>query len=324
MTNGVGNGAVTACMFAPSVSRKALEIGVIDQSLPAVTQGYSLHRARVPGGVRARKTIALVCEETEAMCFRHRSFTPQIGGSMATASLTLHKGARRVERPELNAVPCPTFDPHSRWRPVAHGAVLQMAESAIQSAGFGVQKMELGLSRCDQKFWGTFVLDHQMVEGVSLSMLVSSSTDMTIALRAGFGSRVWACDNGAWTAERTISRKHTIHSVERYFEAVCKTVSELPQFAQVEGDRITRMMGTPITDQQAESYLLRAFEKGILSHRTLLPALEYWRTAEFPGQQEKTAWRLYNSVSGALKGLATANPQRHIAATIQAGAFLLN
>ena len=242
---------------------------------------------------------------------------------MADAKMMLHCGAREVSRDELNLVPCPP--PEGRWRPVPHGQVLDFAVKALTDAGYGVQKMRLGLARDDQRFWGTIVLESTIVHGVSLACAVASSLDQSTSLRYGYGHNVWICDNGAWRMERTIAKKHTTYAVDRYFEAICRCVAELSDFRRIEAERIGGMQNRFMSDDAALALLMRAYQdEGILSPRTLPIALKEWRTPSFEEFEARTAWSLFNSITYALADRRVSNPQSHSALTIRLGALLCN
>lgn len=238
----------------------------------------------------------------------------------ATATLTLHRGGREVTRDELAHVPCP--DAEGRWRPVPHATVLDFALTGLRDAGYGVKQLRLGLSRDDRRFWGTVVLESQVVAGVSLAVAVASSTDKSLSLRWGYGHSVWVCDNGAWVMEKTIARKHTTHGVARYQEAIVKAVADLGQYRRAEGERIKRLAAWAIDDTKAESLLLRCYEAKLLSPLTLPVALEQWRRPSFPDFEPRTGWSLYNAATYALGDRRKTNPQAHAYATVRLGALL--
>ncbi len=241
---------------------------------------------------------------------------------MSTAKLMLHCGAREVTSEELALVPCPA--PEGRWRPVPHGTVLTYAAEALRDAGYEIEKMQLGLSRDDARFFGTLTLAAPLVSGVSLAVGIRSSTDKSISLQWCCGSRVFVCDNMAFSSSKVIARKHTTHGVTRYQEAISRAVQELAEFREVEAKRIQIMQHTDLTDAAAESYLLRAYsDLKILSPRTLPTALKEWRTPSFPDfAEEKTAWRLFNAITFAVGPRAKSNPQAHASATIRLGGLL--
>src|SRR5437763_8055374 len=176
---------------------------------------------------------------------------------MASANLVLHCGAREVTREQLELVPCPPAE--GRWRPVAHATVLTHATQALTDAGYEIEKMQLGLSRCDSRFFGALTLRSPLASGVSLAVGLRSSLDKSLSLGFAYGSRVFCCDNLAFRGERVIARKHTTNGVTRYQEAICRAVSHLASYREQEGERIRSMQHRLIDDHFAESFLLRAY-----------------------------------------------------------------
>jgi hypothetical protein len=238
-----------------------------------------------------------------------------------SANLMLHCGAREVSREQLALVPCPPAE--GRWRPVPHLTVLDYAEKALTDAGYGVEKVHLGLSRDDARFFGTLTLKSPLASGVSLAVGLRSSTDKSISLQWACGSRVFVCDNLAFRSEKVIARKHTTNGVLRYQEAICRAVAELPSYQEEESRRIAAMKNRLLPDENALAFLLRAYQdEGILSPRTLPIALKEWRTPSFEEFSDRTSWSLFNAVTFALGDRARTSPQMHAALTIKLGALL--
>lgn len=241
---------------------------------------------------------------------------------MATANLALHCGAREVSVEELRQIPCPEAE--GRWRPVPHGTVLDYATTALTSAGYEVQSQRLGLSRENARFFGTLILRSPVSIGVSLAVGIRSSIDKSISLQWCCGHRVFVCDNMAFSSSKVIARKHTTNGVLRYQEAICQAVGELEQYREIESQRIKRMIHTHMTNEQAESFLLKAYmDEKILSPQTLPLALKEWREPSFDYAGEPySAWYLFNAVTYALSERLKTNPQAHAAATIRLGGLL--
>src|SRR5205807_2922253 len=138
--------------------------------------------------------------------------------------------------------------------------VLAHAEGALMAAGYGIERVGLALSKDNARFFGTLTLRSPVADGVNLAVGLRSSTDKSISLQWCCGSRVFVCDNLAFSAQTMITRKHTTFGVERYHEAIAKVVSELSDYREYEAFRIRQMQRREVTDEQAESVLLRAFE----------------------------------------------------------------
>ncbi len=241
---------------------------------------------------------------------------------VANATLMCHRGAHEVSREDLSRVPCPAAV--GRWRPVPHAEVLSHAEQSLTDAGYGVERLSLALSRDSARFFGTLTLRTPLADGVNLAVGVRSSIDKSLSLQWCCGSRVFVCDNLAFTAQTVITRKHTTFGIERYHEAISKVVSELQDYREYEAFRIREMQRREVSDEQAESVLLRAFEVGIIGLHALPIAIDEWREPSFPQFAEaKNAWRLYNALTFALAKRAKTNPQAHARSTIQLGALVL-
>ena len=241
---------------------------------------------------------------------------------VANATLICHRGAREVTREELARVACPP--PQGNWRPVPHVDVLTHAEQALTAAGYGIERAGLALSSDSARFFGTLTLRTPLSDGVNLAVGLRSSIDKSIALQWCCGSRVFVCDNLAFTAQTMITRKHTRFGIDRYQEAICKVVEDLSDYREYEAFRIREMQRREVTDEQAESVLLRAFEVGIIGPHALPIAINEWRKPSFPPFAEgKNAWRLYNALTFALGKRAKTNPQAHARSTIQLGALVL-
>jgi hypothetical protein len=206
---------------------------------------------------------------------------------------------------------------------VPHSDVLRFAADALGNAGYAIQKTDLGLSQDNMRFFGTLTLGTQLHDGAALAVGIRSSLDKSISMEWCCGSRVFCCDNLAFFSEVSISRRHTTHGIDRYQEAICRAVSGLDSFREMESRRIERMVSTSLTDERAESLLLRAFDQRILSNRTLPVAYREWRAPSFDEfSHEKNLYRLWNAVTYALGPRAESNPQSFTAATICLGRLL--
>ena len=128
---------------------------------------------------------------------------------------------------------------------------------------------------------------------------------------------VFVCDNLAFRSEIVVARKHTRNGRVRFLEALSRAIGTLSQFQEKERERITFAMHKTIPDETAESIMLRAFEKGIVSHRLLPRVLQEWRQPGLEDFQPRTLWSLEQCFTGVLDDVRKANPQRFAALTIQ-------
>lgn len=223
-----------------------------------------------------------------------------------SGSLVLHCGASEVSRTALAEIPTP--EPQGRWHPIAHTAVLESVASTLEAVGFTITKERLGLSANKARFFGTLDLAVPIVPNVTLAVGIRNSIDKTFPLGFCAGHRVFVCDNLAFSAELMAKRKHTRFGASRFRDDIVNCVSRLEQFKLAEQSRIQRMQEAEITNVEAESYMLRAFENRIVT-RNLPKLIEAWREPPFDEFRPRTLWSLFNAFTLVMSGQAETNPQ---------------
>jgi hypothetical protein len=236
------------------------------------------------------------------------------------SQIILHCGAKRIERAELA-----TMEPPPRtatWVPVAHHAVLSRVEEMLDASGFAIEREQLGVGHNGHRFFGTLDLRSELAPGVNLSVGVRNSTDKSFPIGFCAGSRTFVCDNLSFSSDLIVNRKHTVNGATRFHEAITHAVQALGQFQETERRRIDYLRETPLTPLEAESYLLRAFESGILSTRTLPGAITAYREPAVDWGSPDRLWHLFNAMNTPMQGRAESNPQAFALTTMRLVALL--
>jgi hypothetical protein len=239
---------------------------------------------------------------------------------MATSSLVLHCGARSVTADELREFPAP--EAQGRWYPISHARVLETVKSTLGEAGYTIRKEQYGVMRDGSRFFGTLDLGTALTSGVSLAVGVRNSTDKSFPLGFCAGQRVFCCDNLAFRSELLVRKKHTLHGEKRFVQAIAGAVGSLQSFKDVEAERIRRFMELPVTADQADALILRAYERGIVGARELPKVLHEWRNPAFEEFQHRTVWSLMNAFTSALRERAVTQPHAFAVQTMQLNGLL--
>lgn len=234
---------------------------------------------------------------------------------MAKGELVLHAGARPANLDEVMAHRAPP--PEGRWFPVSHGRVLTIVKQTLGEAGFNVTGERFGLSHEARRFFGVLDLEAKLADGVTLAVGVRNSVDKTFPIGFAAGNRVFCCDNLAFRSELMVRRKHTRNGEANFLTDIAAGVMKLTEFRTVEAARIELMQAAPITDELAESMMLRAFERGIIGPRELPRVIKEWREPTFEEFQPRTAWSLFNAATTVFGDGAAAQPQKHLVRTMR-------
>ena len=234
---------------------------------------------------------------------------------MTVSDLCLHAGGRLVSEEELREYKAPP--PEGRWFPIAHHDVLRKVKETLNDAGYEVERQQLALARKDHRFFGTLDLKTTLASGVNLAVGVRNSTDKSFPLGFCAGNRVFVCDNLAFRSELLVKRKHTRFGEQRFANAIANAVTALQGFRELEAERLRRLMNTELREEQADSFILRAFEKGIISTYQLPAVLKEWRSPSFEEFGPRTAWSLLNAFTTVLRDRAERQPQSFMVQTMR-------
>ena len=235
--------------------------------------------------------------------------------------LILHCGAREVSRDELNAIEAP---PATRsWFPLRHGLVLDTVQNTLEGAGFQVTKCRIGLSRGNARFFGTLDLDAAIGTGIHLAVGIRNSTDKSFPISFCAGHRTFVCDNLAFASELMVSRKHSKFGCQRFGEAIASAVQSLGQFREAEGQRIAYMQSAALSEDAANSYLLRAYEENLVNSRLLPLVIKEWREPRFEEFRPRTMYSLLSAFTTVFGEDRKVPQAQHAAHTMRLQRFLL-
>lgn len=120
--------------------------------------------------------------------------------------LMAHKDTKLVPEVAVLNVPEPQWT--DTWHPISHKKVIHATEEAAGFAGVGVRDRLYSLSKDGGKMFAFWELDID-VDGKALSLVFRNSTDKSVILGFGAGSKTFICDNLAMSGEYLKFAKHT-------------------------------------------------------------------------------------------------------------------
>lgn len=234
---------------------------------------------------------------------------------MAESVLMLHRGAKEVSLEDLATIQAP--EPIGRWYPLAHRRVVDVVKSTLQDAGYLIKRERFGVTGDGHRFFGTLDLGTPIADGITLAVGVRNSTDKSFPLGFCAGTRVFCCDNLAFRSELLVRKKHTINGERNFCNAIGGAVTTLDSFKEAESERVQRFHTTELSDEQADSLILRSLERGLIGHRDLTKVLHEWRNPAFPEFQPRTVFSLLNAFTSGLKERALKQPAEYARQTMR-------
>jgi hypothetical protein len=230
------------------------------------------------------------------------------------ANLTLHCGARRVERDQLPAVATPGAT--RSWHPIPHHQLLDGVQQTLERTGLHVVSEAHGLTRDGARYFGLLQVADGHADGAwGLVVGLRNSHDKSFPAALCCGSQVFVCDNLAFNGQVKLARKHTRHISRDLPRLIEQAVGQLGTLRLNQEKRYLTYQTTEVADARAHDLVIQALDARVLPVTQVPAVLRGWRE---PRHREfraagKTLWRLQQAFTEALKGNLDALPRRTMA-----------
>lgn len=218
--------------------------------------------------------------------------------------LMLHCGGLLKTREEVFAIPTPPAT--STYVPLPYESFLTRIEKQLAVEGIVIKEEHLALSNKGQRFFGLLGLempghrdgDYRCVLGLRNSYNKSVSSGVCV------GASVFVCDNLSFNGEVTFTRKHTANLLRDLSWLIAETISQLPGKFSAQSATFETYRNTEISDRHAHDLIIRFVDEGAINVGDIRTVLKEWREPRHPEFVDcgKSAWRLFNAATEAIKG----------------------
>lgn len=233
---------------------------------------------------------------------------------MENATLIAHCGAHNVTRSEVEGTDLPKAT--MTYAPVHHADVLTLAEETLARYGYTPAEEAHVMTRNGTRYFGLmrFAPGDAEVRSDDYELIVGlrNSYDKSFAVGYAWGSRVFVCDNMAFSGEQVLSRKHTRHIARDLPGLMGASIERLQIHWELMKKRFDHYKGSMLTAPQSEHVLVEAIRRNIIPASKVGMVLKEW---DEPSHEEfredgPTVWRMYNAFTENQKGQIVALPER--------------
>jgi hypothetical protein len=228
-------------------------------------------------------------------------------------SLVLHCGAAHVTYDQLAHLPVPDArGSRHAVRPFVDDVDIVLDQ--FQSIGARVEDTAYGVLTRDgmpARFFGLIELQLPNVADDDFGLMVGlrGSYDQTLPRGLAVGSRVFVCDNLAFSGEVTIKTKQTTYIGQRLPRLIAQAVDRIPALALAQSAKFDAYRNTTIGQRAGDAMLIEMVRRGAMAPSQLGVAITEWDTPSHQGHADLgwSVWRLHNAITQAIK---PANPER--------------
>lgn len=216
--------------------------------------------------------------------------------------LMLHAGSHVATRADV--LDSPTPDPTETHFPIPHGTLVRTLQTHVESAGLTISSEEYGLWGDDDAMmfgvWG--ITNGESHDDYQLTIGIRNSHNKMFAAGMAVGSRVFVCDNLAFSAEIVIARKHTRHILKDLDRMVAEATGRIGEARIRQDRRIEAYKGTDLSDSSVHDLVIRAVDAKVMANSYIAKVLGEWRSPQHDEFGPRNAWSLFNSFTEVFKG----------------------
>jgi hypothetical protein len=215
-------------------------------------------------------------------------------------NLMLHRGGWEATKADLATVPVPDTTPS--YHPVPYGRFVEEVEMHVPRFGLHVQSSQFALAREGSQMFGVLTCTNGHNAGdYALAIGIRNSYDRSLAAGLVAGTRVFCCDNLAFTGEVAMSRKHTANVFRDLPDLIYRMLSQVTVMKARTDEEIAGMKVLPMPPERAHHVMVSAIRVGITPASRLPKILEAWDEPKHEEFEPRTAWSLFNAFTEVLK-----------------------
>ena len=217
----------------------------------------------------------------------------------------LHAGAEPVDYVGLRALSTPVAT--STHVPVAHHSVVDMVKYALGYHGHELVQEDYGVTPDGDKFFGVLSLKSPYGDYTDMVGL-RNSHNKTFPISIAIGSRVFVCDNLAFSAEIVIKRRHTLNAKRDLPRLVGEVIEPLGDARKAQAIRYDRYKALPLPDLMFNHGVMEMYRQGIINLTRIGDVVNAYDHPPFDWGND-SPWKLFNATTYALTGKVAENPQ---------------
>jgi hypothetical protein len=216
-------------------------------------------------------------------------------------SLMLHRGGWSATLADLAAVPVP--EPTTSYHPVPYGRLVEEIKLHLPRFGLAVAREEYALAREGGQMFGVLSCRNgRPDQDYCLALGLRSSYDRSLSVGLVTGSRVFCCDNLAFSGEVTMHRKHTPNVFRDLPDLIYRMLSQVSSMRERTDGEIAAMKIRELTPPAAHHLMVEAIRASVLPASRLPKVIEAWEDPKHEEFTPRTAWSLFNAFTEVQKG----------------------
>ncbi len=211
-----------------------------------------------------------------------------------TKQLLLHRGGWEAGPADLAAVPVP--EETDSYVPVPYGRFVEEVELHVPRFGLTIADARYALARDGMQMFGVLTCTNGGGhDDYGLAIGLRNSYDRSLSVGLVAGSRVFCCDNLAFSGEVGTARKHTANVFRDLPDLIYRMLSKVGSMQSRIHAEIAAMKDRPLLPETADHLMVEAIRHHVVPASTLPKVMEAWERPAHEAFAPRTAWSLFNA-----------------------------
>lgn len=226
-------------------------------------------------------------------------------------SLMLHCGAEAIDRDNLNTV-LPERALGARHYPLPYGEYVDQVQESIEHHGYRIQEEQYGVLRDGGQFFGLMEIQpiptgaQQIIAANEYGLMVGlrGSYDQSLPRGLAIGSRVFVCDNLAFSGEVNFHTKQTTNIRRRLPRLIGGAVNQLVDMSHIQDNRFAKYKEVEMQPRWGDAAIVECVRRKVINPSQVGKVIEEWDTPtheEHLTDGRRTLWTFHNAVTEAIK-----------------------
>lgn len=223
-------------------------------------------------------------------------------------NLMLHCGAEAIDRNGLAEV-MPGDAMGARHFPVPYIDYVEQVGENLKHAGYEINDELFGVDKDGGKFFGLMEIapaiegEYLPANEYGLTVGLRGSYDQSLARGLAIGSRVFVCDNLAFSGEVTFKTRQTLRIQERLPEMIENAVGQLIDLSRIQENRFDAYKNTTFKPRWGDAAITECVRRGVINPSQVGKVIAEWDKPSHDehGEQGFSVWRYHNAVTEAIK-----------------------
>lgn len=230
-----------------------------------------------------------------------------------TGQLMVHAGGWTAKLEDLEGVAVP--EETRSYYPVAYGRFVEEVKLHVPRFGLRIDQEEYALAREGGQMFGVLTCTNGAANrDYALAIGLRNSYDRSLSVGLVVGSRVFCCDNLAFSGEVQIARKHTANVFRDLPDLIYQMLSKVKVLRERLDVEIAGMKAATLSSKDAHHLMVEAIREHVVPATSLPKLLNAWRYPIHEEFRSASAWSLYNLFTEFVK---SRSPQRQIDGTLR-------